>query len=64
MSQGSNSNLIDRYGESVHSSEVVKARELKFCEGCGVLIVRLQASKAQFCPDCDAPVSIAMRRIQ
>jgi len=64
MSQGPNWNPIDRYGESVHSSEVVNARELKFCEGCGVLIVRLQGSKAQFCPDCDAAVSIAMRRVQ
>jgi len=64
MNQGSNWNLIDRYGESVHSSEVVNARELKFCEGCGVLIVRLQGSKTHFCPNCAAPVSISMGRLQ
>jgi len=64
MSQGSNWNLIDRYGESLHASEVVNARELKFCEGCGILHVRLRGSKVQFCPDCEAPVAIAMGRLQ
>jgi len=64
MSQGSNWNLTDRYGESLHSSEVMNARELKFCEGCGVLTVRLRGSNAHFCPDCEAPLSIAMGRIQ
>jgi predicted RNA-binding Zn-ribbon protein involved in translation (DUF1610 family) len=64
MSQGSNWNLIDRYGESLHPSEVVNARELKFCEGCGILIVRLQGSNAHLCPDCEAPRSIAIGRIQ
>ena len=63
MSQGSNWNPIDRYGESLHSSEVVNSRELKFCEGCGVLLVRLQGSKTQFCPGCEAPVAIAMGRL-
>jgi formamidopyrimidine-DNA glycosylase len=63
MSQGSNWNLIDRYGESLHSSDVVNSRELKFCEGCGVLLVRLQGSKTQFCPGCEAPVAIAMGRL-
>ena len=60
MSQQSSSNLTDRYGESLHSSEVVNARELKFCESCGVLLVRLRGSKAQSCPDCERPMAIAM----
>ena len=60
MSQGSNWNLTDRYGESLHCSDVVNSRELKFCEGCGVLLVRLRGSKTQFCPGCEAPVAIAM----
>jgi hypothetical protein len=64
MSQGSNWNPRDRYGESLHSSEVMNARELKFCEGCGVLLVRLQGSKAQFCRDCEGPTAIAMERMQ
>jgi hypothetical protein len=64
MSQGSNGNLIYGYGESLHSSEVVNARELKFCEGCEVLGVRLLRSKAQFCADCERPMAIAMRRTQ
>jgi len=64
MSEESNWNLIDRYGESLHSSEVVNARELKFCEGCGVLGVRLQGTKAQFCPGCEPAVAIALRRTQ
>jgi hypothetical protein len=64
MSQGTNWNLIHRYGESLHSSEVINAREIKFCEGCGVLGVRLLGSKAQFCPDCERPMAIAMRRTQ
>jgi hypothetical protein len=64
MSQGSNWNLIDRYGESLHFSEVVRARELKFCEGCGVLLVRLRGSKEQFYPDCERPKAIAMGSMQ
>jgi len=64
MSQGSSWNPLDGYGESLHSSEVVNARELKFCEGCGVLLVRLRGSKAQFCPDCQAPAEIAPERMQ
>ena len=64
MSQGSNWNLIDRYGDSLHSSEVVNARELKFCEGCGVLLVRLRGSKARFCFECDQTMAIAMERTQ
>ena len=64
MSKQSSWNLIDRYGESLHSSEVVNARELKFCEGCGVLLVRLRGSKAQFCPDCEGPMAVLMGSIQ
>jgi len=64
MSQESNWNPIDRYGESLHSSEVVNARELKFCEGCGALRVRLRVSNTQFCPGCETPVAIAMGRLQ
>jgi hypothetical protein len=64
MSQPSSWNLSDRYGESLHSSEVVNARELKFCEGCGVLLVRLQGSKAQFCFDCERLMAIAIGSIQ
>jgi len=64
MSQGSNWNLIDRYGESLHSSEVVNVGELKFCEGCGVLIVRLRGSKANSCPGCETPTAIATERTQ
>jgi len=65
MSQGSDWNLIDRYGESLHASEVVNVRELKFCEGCGVLLVRLRGSKAQFCLGCKQPIiAIAMGSIQ
>src|SRR4029077_9721803 len=64
MSQVSNWRPIDRYGESLHSSEVVNARELKFCEGCGGLLVRLWGSNAQFCPDWMTPVATALRRMQ
>ena len=63
MSQA-NWNPIDRYGESMHSSEVINARELKFCEGCGVLLVRLQGSKAQLCPGCEQSMAIGMGRTQ
>jgi membrane protease subunit (stomatin/prohibitin family) len=64
MSQESNLNLIHRYEESLNSSEVINARELKFCEGCGVLVVRVRGSKAQFCPDCEQQMAIAIRRMQ
>ena len=64
MSQESTWSLIDRYGESLHSSEVINARELKFCEGCGVLSVRLRGSKAQFCPDCEQQIVTAVGRLQ
>ena len=64
MSQESNWNLIDRYGESLHSSEVINARELKFCEGCVVLSVRLRGSKAQFCPDCEQQMTVPVGRMQ
>jgi predicted RNA binding protein YcfA (HicA-like mRNA interferase family) len=64
MSQESNWNLIDRYGESLHSSEVINARELKFCEGCGFLLVRLRGSMAQFCHDCEQSTAIAIGRMQ
>jgi hypothetical protein len=64
MSQQSNWNPIHRYGESLHSSEVINARELKFCEGCGVLLVRLRGSNAQFCSDCEQSTAIAMGRMQ
>ena len=55
---------MDRYGEPLHASEVVNARELKFCEGCGVLLVRLRGSKAHFCPDCERPMAISIGRMQ
>jgi hypothetical protein len=64
MSQESNWNLIDRYGESLHSSEVINARELKFCEGCGILLVRLRGSKAQSCTDCEQSMATALPRMQ
>jgi membrane protease subunit (stomatin/prohibitin family) len=64
MSQESNWNPINRYGESLHSSQVVNARELKFCEGCGVLLVRLRGSKAQFCPDCEQAMVSGIGRMQ
>jgi len=64
MSQESSWNPTDRYGESLHSSEVINARELKFFEGCGVLLVRLRGSKAQFCPDCEQSTAIAIGRMQ
>jgi hypothetical protein len=64
MSQESNWNPIDRYGESLHSSEVINARELKFCEGCGVLLVRLRGSKAQFCSHCEQPMVSGIGRKQ
>jgi membrane protease subunit (stomatin/prohibitin family) len=64
MSQGSNWNPIDRDGESLHASKVANVRELKFCEGCGVLFVRLPESKALFCPECKQLMQIARRRIQ
>ena len=64
MSQQSNRNPIDRYGETLHASEVVNAREVKFCEGCGVLLVRLRGSKEHFCPDCERPMAISIGRMQ
>jgi hypothetical protein len=64
MNQGSNWNAQSRCGESLHSSEVVSVRELKFCEGCGVLLVRLRGSKTQFCLGCKPPILIATRRMQ
>lgn len=48
----------------MHSNEVTNARELKFCEGCGVLLVRLRGSDAQFCHDCEQQMSIAIGRMQ
>jgi hypothetical protein len=64
MSQESNWNLIERYGESMHSNEVTNARELKFCEGCGLLLIRLQGSNVQFCADCERQMAIAAGRLQ
>src|SRR5262245_19366183 len=64
MSQESNWRPIDRYGESLHASDVVNARELKFCEGCRVLRVRLRGSKAELCSECDQAMAIAMERTQ
>ena len=64
MNHESHWNPLDRYGESLHSSEVINARELKFCEGCGVLLVRVRGSKAQLSPDCEQPMAIAMGRMQ
>ena len=64
MSQESNWNIQSCCGESLHSSEVVSVRELKFCEGCGVLLVRLRGSKAQYCLGCKPLTLIASRRIQ
>jgi hypothetical protein len=60
MSQASSWSFIDRFGESLHSSEVANVGELKFCEGCGVLLIRLRGSKAQFCSECDRLVTIAI----
>jgi len=59
MSQTSNWNIQYCCGEFLHSSDVVSVRELKFCEGCGNLLVRLRGSKAQFCRNCKPPVPIA-----
>jgi len=64
MNQESSLNLVDRYGESLHSSEVFNPRELKFCEGCGLLLIRLQGSKVQFCADCERQMAIAAGRLQ
>jgi len=64
MNQESSLNLVDRYGESLHSSEVINPRELKFCEECGILSVRLRGSKVQFCPDCERQMAIAAGRLQ
>lgn len=64
MSQASNWIFMDRHAESLHSSEVVNARELKFCEGCGVLLVRLRGSKAQFCSECNQAMATAMEKTQ
>ncbi len=64
MNHESNWNPTDRYGESMHSSEVINACELKFCEVCGVLLVRLRGSKAQFCSDCERQIALAMVRMQ
>ena len=52
------------YGESLHSSQVANVRELKYCEGCGALGVRLKGSPGQFCPGCRPAVMIATRRMQ
>jgi len=57
MNQEFSLDLVDRYGESLHSSEVINARELKFCEGCGLLLIRLQGSKVHFCGDCEQQVA-------
>ena len=48
----------------MHFSDVTNARELKFCEGCGVLLLRLRGSNAQFCFDCEQPMAIAIGRMQ
>jgi predicted RNA-binding Zn-ribbon protein involved in translation (DUF1610 family) len=62
-SQKQSWNAPEWYGESLHSSQVANARQLKYCESCGALGVRLQGSPAQFCPDCK-PAMIARRRMQ
>jgi hypothetical protein len=64
MSRELNWNPLDCYSESLHSCEVINARELKFCEGCGVVLVRLRGSMAQFCPGCKPLVPIAFGRMQ
>ena len=64
MSYESKWNPLDRYEESMHSSEVINARKLKFCEGCGVLLVRVRGSKDEFCADCEQPMAIATGRMQ
>jgi len=56
MSQQSHGNPIGRFAKCLHSSEVVNVRELKFCEGCGVLFIRLRGSNSQFCFDCPRPL--------
>lgn len=63
-SRDSSSYGLNIYAESLHSSEVVNVRELKFCEGCGVLLVRLRGSKTQLCSGCEAPVPTAKRRMR
>jgi hypothetical protein len=60
----SNWALLDRDGEPMHSSEVINASELRFWEGCGVLLVRLRGSRAQFCSDSEQPMAIAKGRMQ
>lgn len=64
MNQESNWNLIGPFGESLHSSEVVNARELKYCESCGGLVVRLQGSGTRLCPSCKPLVSAVTGRMQ
>jgi len=58
MSQEQSWNAPEWYGESLHSSQVANARQLKYCENCGALGVRLQGSPAQCCPGCK-PAMIA-----
>jgi hypothetical protein len=62
-SQNPSWNAPEWCGESLHSSEVANVRELKYCERCGALGVRLQRSRAKFCPGCK-PAAITTRRMQ
>ena len=57
-------NASEWWGESLHSSQVANVRELKYCERCGALGVRLHGSQAQVCPGCKPAMMIAIRRIQ
>ena len=52
------------HGESLHASEVTNVRELKYCERCGALGVRLQGSPAHFCLSCKPAMMISARRMQ
>ena len=64
MSQESNWNLPGSFGEPLHSSEVVNVSELKYCESCGGLVVRLRGSGTRLCPGCKPLVAIVIGRMQ
>jgi hypothetical protein len=64
MSQELSGNVLNCYRESLHSSEVINARQLKYCEWCGVLLIRLPGLGTRFCPDCEPMVAIATGRMQ
>jgi hypothetical protein len=63
-SQNPSWNAPEWYGESLHSSQVANVHQLKYCERCGVLGVRLQGSPAKFCTGCKPALMIGTRRMQ